>query len=124
MFGFLLALVLTASPTFANGKVIGKSVIVASGQMKQIAVFGDVTPACTNGKVTIRLTDKPLNGTLSSKLGTIPAGALKRCPDLMVKAAAVFYKSNPGFEGKDRAVIEIVTEKGQSERHEFVITVQ
>jgi hypothetical protein len=109
---------------FSQEKVVEKSVTVAAGEAKQIGVFGRVTPQCDNGKVKVRLAKQAANGTVTARPGKLKRGAVQKCPELTPDVAAIFYQAKAGFAGQDTATIEIETDDGKLERHEYSITVE
>lgn len=105
-------------------KVVEKTVSVAASGAAQIGVFGRVTPQCDNGKVKVRLAKPAENGTVTARPGRLKQGVVKKCPALTPDVAAVFYEPKAGFSGQDKASIEVETDDGKIERHEFTINVQ
>ena len=118
------AVVITGSSASAETRVVDKEVTVTSGESARIGIYGRVTPECTNAPVDITLEAKALNGTVTAKEGRLSAGAVPECPSLAAHAAAIFYKSAPGFVGNDRAAITVTTDEGRRERHEYSIIVE
>lgn len=119
----LFTSVMLAVPAMAQEKIINKQVTALSGRDTKVAIFGFVTPQCTNGKATIAVAQKPKNGTLTSKSGKMRAGIVTRCPALEPKGAAFFYRPKDGFSGTDQIVFVVIADSGAVERHQLVIIV-
>jgi len=119
-----LALCIPSVGLAQETKVIEKTVNVAAGKPAQIGLFGRVTPECANGKVHVRLAKQAANGTVTARPGKLKQGVVKKCPALTPDVAAIFYQAAQGFTGADSAVIEIETDDGKLERHQFTINVE
>jgi hypothetical protein len=123
----IAALAAVSLPSLAlaqEAKVVEKTVNVSAGKPAQIGVFGRITPECDNGKVQVRLAKPAVNGTVTARPGKLKQGVVKKCPALTPDVAAVFYQANAGFTGEDSAVIEVETDDGRIERHQYTIKVQ
>ena len=120
----VLAFGLSHAVAFGQTKDVEKSVTVTAGQAKQIGVFGRVTPECENGKVSVKLAKPAVNGTVVARPAKLKRGTVQKCQNLEPSVAAIFYQPKPGFVGSDTAVVEVSTDDGKTERHEYTITVE
>ena len=81
-----------------------------SGEKTEITTHMKYDTRCQANRVTIRITQAPQNGTLTSepKILVVPAGMERGMPQQSpcvgktMDGIAVYYQSNPGFVGEDR----------------------
>lgn len=94
------------------------------GKDIRVAVFFTIKQDCSSGPLpTIRLVDKPANGTVTVKSGKINAKNYKQCLALEVPAYVAFYKSEPTFSGVDTFTIEVRFPEGRTEMQKLNVTV-
>ncbi|TPJ96072.1 hypothetical protein FJ872_32755 [Mesorhizobium sp. B2-5-9] len=108
----------------AQKKTVEQKIEARSGEPIQLGIFGHVTPDCTNKPFTVRVANVARNGTIRRASTTIKKGRIPNCPDLVPAVVVFFYESKAGFTGNDSAAIEVKTDAGQIERHEYDITVE
>jgi hypothetical protein len=83
---------------------------VKSGVKTEITTHVKYDMKCLSNRVTIRITQPPANGTLSSETKSIvvPAGPQRGmtqqspCVGKTMEGVAIYYESKPGFVGQDR----------------------
>ena len=95
-----------------------------AGKDIRVGVFVNVKQDCSSGPLpTIRLVDKPANGTVTVKSAKINAKNYKQCLALEVPGYVAFYKSEPTFNGTDTFSIEIRYPEGRVETQKLSVTV-
>jgi hypothetical protein len=103
---------------------------VFTGNEARIAAPNWVNTDCTSGPLPdLRISTPPQNGSLRQEEITMPIERPKdnnraSCNGKPVKAAAVFYKSKPGFTGSDNVVIDVDFKTGVVRRFNYKITVR
>lgn len=126
--------VLVATPliTFdqAQGKdFTGALINATSGKQARLSAFWAFGADCGTRTFDLKTTARPKNGTLISRVITrkIIASAEtnfdKRCVGKTTKAIEMFYKSKPGFKGKDRVKLT-VKDSGKTFNYFFDIIVR
>jgi hypothetical protein len=123
----MLALTLTGAAmmsTAALGQTVTRAARGEPGKDIRVGVFINVKQDCSSGPLpTIRLVEKPANGTVTVKSGKINAKNYKQCLALEVPAYVAFYKSEPSFNGVDTFVIEVRFPEGRTEMQKLNVTV-
>ena len=122
----MLALTLAgaAISSSALGQTVTRSARGEPGKDIRVGVFINVKQDCSSGPLpTIRLVEKPANGTVTVKSGKINAKNYKQCLALEVPAYVAFYKSEPTFSGVDSFVIEVRFPEGRTEMQKLNVTV-
>jgi len=123
----MLALTL-AGAAIASTAALAQTVTRAArgepGKDIRVGVFINVKQDCSSGPLpTIRLVEKPANGTVTVKSGKINVKNYKQCLALEVPAYVAFYKSEPTFNGVDSFVIEVRFPEGRTEMQKLNVTV-
>jgi hypothetical protein len=72
---------------------------------------------------TIKLIERPSNGTLVVRRATLTTNRIQTCPNLKVPAQVVIYTAQPGFTGKDRVVYEVESASGSKQKFDIEVTV-
>ena len=94
------------------------------GKDIRVGVFINVKQDCSSGPLpTIRLVDKPSNGTVTVKSAKINAKNYKQCLAVEVPGYVAFYKSEPTFNGIDTFSIEVTYPEGRTEMQKLNVTV-
>jgi hypothetical protein len=123
----MLALTLAGTAmmsTAALGQTVTRAARGEPGKDIRVGVFINVKQDCSSGPLpTIRLVEKPANGTVTVKSGKINAKNYKQCLALEVPAYVAFYKSEPSFNGVDTFVIEVRFPEGRTEMQKLNVTV-
>jgi hypothetical protein len=110
--------------TAALGQTVTRAARGEPGKDIRVGVFINVKQDCSSGPLpTIRLVEKPANGTVTVKSGKINAKNYKQCLALEVPAYVAFYKSEPTFNGVDSFVIEVRFPEGRTEMQKLNVTV-
>jgi hypothetical protein len=110
--------------TVALGQAVTRAARGEPGKDIRVGVFINVKQDCSSGPLpTIRLVEKPANGTVTVKSGKINAKNYKQCLALEVPAYVAFYKSEPTFNGVDSFVIEVRFPEGRTEMQKLNVTV-
>ena len=125
-FGLALAsfLVAASNASGALGQTISRAAKGEPGKDIRVGVFVNVKQDCTSGPLpTIRLVDKPANGTVTVKSAKINAKNYKQCLAMEVPGYVAFYKSEPTFNGVDTFTIEIRYPEGRTEMQKLNVTV-
>jgi len=119
-----LAIAGTASTAFGQAGAVTRAAKGEAGKDIRVGVFINVKPDCSSGPLpTIRLVDKPANGTVTVKSGKVNAKNYKQCLALEVPAYVAFYKSEPTFSGVDTFLIEVRYPEGRIEMQKLNVTV-
>jgi hypothetical protein len=106
------------------------SASVLSGEESRVAAPHVVQADCTSGRrPEVRLATPPSSGTIRLSPIAFVVNRNKgderaHCNGKRVDAVGVFYRSNPGFVGQDRAVIEWDTKTGSVRRSTVVVEVR
>jgi hypothetical protein len=123
----MLALTLAGAATMSTaalGQTVTRAARGEPGKDIRVGVFVNVKQDCSSGPLpTIRLVEKPANGTVTVKSGKINAKNYKQCLALEVPAYVAFYKSEPTFNGVDSFVIEVRFPEGRTEMQKLNVTV-
>jgi hypothetical protein len=123
----MLALTLAGAAIFSTaalGQTVTRAARGEPGKDIRVGVFINVKQDCSSGPLpTIRLVEKPANGTVTVKSGKINAKNYKQCLALEVPAYVAFYKSEPTFNGVDSFVIEVRFPEGRTEMQKLNVTV-
>ena len=94
------------------------------GKDIRVGVYINVKQDCSSGPLpTIRLIDKPANGTVTVKSARINAKNYKQCLALTVPGYVAFYKSEPTFNGVDTFSIEIKFPEGRTTTQKLNVTI-
>ena len=108
----------------ALGQTVTRSAKGEPGKDIRVGVFINVKQDCSSGPLpTIRLVEKPANGSVTVKSAKINAKNYKQCLALEVPAYVAFYKSEPSFNGVDTFVIEVRFPEGRTEMQKLNVTV-
>jgi uncharacterized membrane protein len=108
----------------AVGQTVTRSAKGEPGKDIRVGVFINVKQDCSSGPLpTIRLVEKPANGSVTVKSAKINAKNYKQCLALEVPAYVAFYKSEPSFNGVDTFVIEVRFPEGRTEMQKLNVTV-
>jgi hypothetical protein len=119
-----LAAAVAGAATTAAGQEVTRSARGEPGRDIRVGVYLNVKQDCTSGPLpTIRLVDKPANGTVTVKSAKINAKNYKQCLALEAPAYVAFYKSEPTFNGVDSFTIEIRYQEGRTETQKLNVTV-
>jgi hypothetical protein len=119
-----LTLAGAAISSSAFGQTVTRSARGEPGKDIRVAVFFTIKPDCSSGPLpTIRLVDKPANGTVTVKSAKVSAKNYKQCLALEVPAYVAFYKSEPTFNGVDSFLIEVKYPEGRTETQKLNVTV-
>jgi len=121
--GVSLAAVVIATGT-AFAQTVTRGAKGEPGKDIRVGVYVNVKQDCTSGPLpTIRLVDKPANGTVTVKSAKINAKNYKQCLAMEVPGYVAFYKSEPTFNGVDSFTIEIKYPEGKTETQKLNVTV-
>jgi uncharacterized membrane protein len=119
-----LTAALAGIATAAVGQAVTRSARGEPGKDIRVGVYINVKQDCSSGPLpTIRLVDKPANGTVSVKSAKINAKNYKQCLALEVPAYVAFYKSEPTFNGVDSFTLEVRFPEGRTEMQKLNVTV-
>ena len=120
-----LALALLLATTCGSfGQEVARAARGEPGKDIRVGVFVNVKQDCTSGPLpTIRLVDKPANGTVTVKSAKINAKNYRQCLAMEVPGYVAFYKSEPTFNGVDTFTIEIKYPEGRTETQKLNVTV-
>jgi hypothetical protein len=119
-----LALAVAGAPAAATGQTVIRSTRGDPGKDIRVGVYINVKQDCSSGPLpTIRLVDKPANGTVTVKSAKIKAKNYKQCLAMEVPGYVAFYKSQPTFNGIDSFSIEIKYPGGRIETQKLNVTV-
>ena len=119
-----LVAALTGATTAAVGQAVTRSARGEAGKDIRVGVYINVKQDCSSGPLpTIRLVDRPANGTVTVKSAKINAKNYKQCLALEVPAYVAFYKSEPTFSGIDSFTIEIRYPEGRTETQKLNVTI-
>jgi hypothetical protein len=111
--GAVVAAPLIGSDQAQAKDITGPPIAAASGKQTRLSAFWSTSADCGIQTVNLKTTVKPKNGTLIPKVITRKIVAStetnfdKRCVGKSIKAIEIFYKSTPGFKGKDRVKLTI-----------------
>jgi hypothetical protein len=120
----MLAAAVAAFSATASAQTITRSARGEPGKDIRVGVFINVKQDCSSGQLpTIRLVDKPANGTVTVKSAKINAKNYKQCLAMEVPGYVAFYKSEPSFNGVDTFSIEIKYPDGRTETQKLNVTV-
>jgi hypothetical protein len=120
----IAAIVAGASSAAFGQAAVSRAARGEPGKDIRIGVFVNVKQDCSSGPLpTIRLVDKPANGTVTVKSAKINAKNYKQCLALEVPGYVAFYKSEPTFNGVDTFSIEIRYPEGRTETQKLSVTV-
>ncbi len=122
------ALAFTLVALAGSSSALGQSVTRAArgepGKDIRVGVYINVKQDCSSGPLpTIRLVDKPANGTVTVKSAKINAKNYKQCLAMEVPGYVAFYKSEPTFNGIDSFSIEIKYPEGRTETQKLNVTI-
>jgi hypothetical protein len=126
LFRMLLAALFIAAgaSSAAVGQTVTREARGEPGKEIRVGVFVNVKQDCTSGPLpTIRLVDKPLNGSVTVKSAKVNAKNYKQCLAMEVPGYVAFYKSAPSFNGVDTFTIEIKYPEGRTETQKLNVTV-
>jgi uncharacterized membrane protein len=119
-----LTVALASIATAAVGQAVTRSARGEPGKDIRVGVYINVKQDCSSGALpTIRLIDKPANGTVTVKSGKINAKNYKQCLAMEVPAYVAFYKSEPTFNGVDSFTIEVRYPEGRTELQKLNVTI-
>ncbi len=119
-----LAVAVAGLSSAAFGQSVTRAARGEPGKDIRVGVFVNVKQDCSSGPLpTIRLVDKPTNGTVTVKSAKINAKNYKQCLALEVPGYVAFYKSAPTFNGIDTFSIEIKYPEGRIETQKLSVTV-
>lgn len=122
--GVALAVAVAGLSSAAFGQSVTRAARGEPGKDIRVGVFVNVKQDCSSGPLpTIRLVDKPANGTVTVKSAKINAKNYKQCLALEVPGYVAFYKSAPTFNGIDTFSIEIKYPEGRVETQTLNVTV-
>ena len=108
----------------AVGQTVTRSAKGEPGKDIRVGVFINVKQDCSSGPLpTIRLVEKPTNGTVTVKSAKVNAKIYKQCLALETPAYVAFYKSEPTFNGVDSFLIEVKYPEGRTEMQKLNVTV-
>src|SRR4029077_20602959 len=112
------------APVQAPAQVVERTVKALPNKDTQIGVYINVLPDCTSGPLpTIRLASPPAAGKVIVKNANAKATNYKACLALEVPAYVAFYKSPPGFLGRDVLTIEVKYAGGRTEIQKITVDV-
>jgi hypothetical protein len=118
----LFVAAIVSSPVM--GQTIAREARGEPGKEIRVGVFLNVKQDCTSGPLpTIRLVDKPSNGSVTVKSAKVNAKNYKQCLAMEVPAYVAFYKSEPSFNGVDTFTIEIKYSEGRTETQKLKVTI-
>ncbi len=126
-FGFMLAVAGLAG-TSAHAGTVNKT--MASGAQLQLFGYYSVNPDCSSmGFATIRITNPPSHGVLTSRRGTtfpyfVASNPRSACNTRRVPSMNVEYRPQTGFLGTDNVTIEAIFPSGVDRNDTYVITVK
>lgn len=124
LFALVLALAGAAIGAPADAQTVTRAARGEPGKDIRVGVFINVQQDCTSGPLpTIRLVDKPANGTVTVKSLKVKAQNYKQCLALEVPAYIAFYKSEPTFNGVDTFSIEVRYPEGRTVTQKLNVTV-
>lgn len=119
-----LALFVVGASSTALGQSVVRQARGEPGKDIRVGVYINVKPDCSSGPLpTIRLIDKPSNGTVTVKSARVNAKNYKQCLALTVPGYVAFYKSEPTFNGVDTFSIEITFPGGRTTTQKLNVTV-
>lgn len=127
--GFIMLLLVTGTPVAAQLAPVNVERVVLSEARTRVAFLVAAEPDCSPIELTVRIFKKPVNGKLELEEGD-GFGAWRKedprstCNDKKTWGWLLFYSSNPGFKGIDRAEIEVFSDRGASRRTRISITVK
>ena len=120
-----LALALSLAPAMAQPAPLERNVKAQSGRDVRVGVFAAIRSDCSSGPLpTVRLKDKPANGTIVVKQGKLRATNLPQCLAAEVPAFVAIYRSSPDFAGTDQLTLEIVAANGRIQLQRIQVTVE
>jgi len=112
------------APVQAPAQVVERTVKALPNKDTQIGVYINVLPDCSSGPLpTIRLASPPAAGKVIVKNANAKATNYKACLALEVPAYVAFYKSPPGFLGRDVLTIEVKYAGGRTEIQKITVDV-
>ena len=119
-----LAIIVAGASSTALGQTVTRAARGEPGKDIRVGVYVNVKQDCSSGPLpTIRLVDKPANGTVTVKSAKINAKNYKQCLAAEVPGYVAFYKSEPTFNGIDSFSIEIKYPEGRTETQKLNVTV-
>jgi hypothetical protein len=129
MIGFVAALAV-AGGAFAAEKTMNLSRNAKSGVDSRLAYSGRWDRNCNGVAVTVTITGRPANGTVSVvdadetiAASTPASGSTGKCAGKTIKSKKIMYLSKPGFRGSDSVAYD--SEGGGTTIHTTIkITVQ
>lgn len=119
-----VSLVLAGAVSAATAQTVTRAARGEAGKNIRVGVYINVKQDCSSGPLpTIRLVDKPANGTVTVTSAKINAKNYKQCLALEVPGYVAFYKSEPTFSGIDSFTIEVRYPEGRTEMQKLNVTV-
>jgi hypothetical protein len=104
---------------------VERKVKAQTGRDVRVGVFASIKPDCTPGQLpTVRLKERPKNGTVTVKQGRLRATNLKQCLAADVPAFVAIYRSQPDFAGSDELTLEVVNANGKTQLQRIQVTVE
>ncbi|WP_153366492.1 hypothetical protein [Rhizobium sp. ICMP 5592] len=112
--GILLAVIVATLPgcvsaPFGGGRQEQRAITAVSGKKTSLVIMFSATKDCKHTRYTYPETIRyPDHGNISFEVHSgrpkaITEGASRACAQKSVEGAVVFYRSDPGFVGSDRA---------------------
>ena len=118
------SLVLAGAVSVATAQTVTRAARGDAGKDIRVGVYINVKPDCSSGPLpTIRLVDKPANGTVTVTSAKINAKNYKQCLALEVPGYVAFYRSEPTFSGIDSFTLEVRYPEGRTEMQKLNVTV-
>jgi hypothetical protein len=116
---------LVSMPVLAQDERVYQSARALTGREVRLAFFARAnTKDCKALALPdIQVVTPPKNGALTIRNVPITTNQYQGCPDLKLRAVALFYRSNAGYLGQDSVAFIVTFENGQSQAHSFAITV-
>jgi len=103
---------------------------VAAGNKTQISQYHQLRTDCAPlGKVVVRITTPPKNGTVEIEDGEVVPNFEKdnilfSCNGKKVSGSRLLYTSSENFVGKDAVEVEAFFPQGSSRKEKYIITVK
>ena len=117
-------LFLAGAASVATAQTVTRAARGEAGKDIRVGVYINIKQDCSSGPLpTIRLVDKPANGTVTVKSAKINAKNYKQCLAMEVPGYVALYKSEPTFNGVDTFTIEIRYPEGRTETQKLNVTV-
>ena len=96
-----------------------------SGQIVELIRHASATKECAPAPMpTIRLIDRPRNGSMTIRRVQLTGATVRNCPNLDVMAAIILYVSRPGYTGEDHVRYDAITFDGEIDRYDIAISVK